>query len=66
MEKEDLVTKDIGKYNYILRLATHPDYLRRGLATKLVEEHEELAKKNGFKIFLAESYSDISEHIFEK
>jgi len=54
----------MGIYSYIFRLATHPDYLRSGLATKLVVEQEELAKKYGFKVFLTDSYSDISQHIF--
>jgi len=61
IEKKGLITtKDMGVFTIISRLATHPDHLNRGLATKLVEEHELIAKKIGFKVFLADSYSAIS------
>jgi len=60
LEAQDLLKKDMGVYIHIIKVATHPDYLKQGLATKLIEEQEELAKKNGYKVFIAESYSTIS------
>ncbi|WP_337513753.1 GNAT family N-acetyltransferase, partial [Catenibacterium sp.] len=38
---------NIGKTGYLDRLYVHPDYLRKGIASKLVEELEEYAKKHG-------------------
>lgn len=35
---------NIGKTGYLDRLYVHPDYLRKGIASKLVEELEEYAK----------------------
>ena len=37
---------NIGKTGYLDRLYVHPDYLRKGIASKLVEELEEYAKKH--------------------
>ena len=41
---------NIGKTGYLDRLYVHPDYLRKGIASKLVEELEEYAKKHGSHI----------------
>jgi len=60
METKCQMTKEKGIYCHIVNLATHPDYLKRGLATKLIVDQEELSKKNGFKVYIAESYSTIS------
>ena len=38
---------NIGKTGYLDRLYVHPDYLRKRIASKLVEELEEYAKKHG-------------------
>jgi len=51
------VTKDMGVYSDVLRLATHPDYQGKGLASKLIAEQEELAKKNGYKVFIQHSFT---------
>ena len=37
---------NIGKTGYLDRLYVHPDYLRKGIASKLVEDLETYAKKH--------------------
>ena len=37
---------NIGKTGYLDRLYVHPDYLRKGIASKLVEDLEAYAKKH--------------------
>lgn len=55
---------NIGKTGYLDRLYVHPDYLRKGIASKLVEELEEYAKKHGSHVINVTS-SITSEAFFE-
>jgi len=55
---------NIGKTGYLDRLYVHPDYLRKGIASKLVEELEEYAKKHGSHVINATS-SITSKAFFE-
>ena len=69
---------NIGKTGYLDRLYVHPDYLRKGIASKLVEELEEYAKKHGSHVinvtssitskafFESKSYAVIEEQINER
>lgn len=69
---------NIGKTGYLDRLYVHPDYLRKGIASKLVEELEEYAKKHGSHVinvtssitskpfFESEGYAVIEEQINER
>lgn len=69
---------NIGKTGYLDRLYVHPDYLRKGIASKLVEELEEYAKKHGSHVinvtssitskafFESKGYAVIEEQINEK
>lgn len=55
---------NIGKTGYLDRLYVHPDYLRKGIASKLVEELEEYAKKHGSHVINVTS-SITSKPLFE-
>ena len=55
---------NIGKTGYLDRLYVHPDYLRKGIASKLVEELEEYAKKHGSHVINVTS-SITSKPFFE-
>lgn len=69
---------NIGKTGYLDRLYVHPDYLRKGIASKLVEELEEYAKKHGSHVinvtssitskafFESKGYAVIEEQINER
>lgn len=69
---------NIGKTGYLDRLYVHPDYLRKGIASKLVEELEEYAKKHGSHMinvtssitskafFESKGYAVIEEQINER
>lgn len=69
---------NIGKTGYLDRLYVHPDYLRKGIASKLVEELEEYAKKQGSHVinvtssitskafFESKGYAVIEEQINER
>lgn len=69
---------NIGKTGYLDRLYVHPDYLRKGIASKLVEELEEYAKKHGGHVinvtssitskafFESKGYAVIEEQINER
>lgn len=69
---------NIGKTGYLYRLYVHPDYLRKGIASKLVEELEEYAKKHGSHVinvtssitskafFESKGYAVIEEQINER
>ena len=69
---------NIGKTGYLDRLYVHPDYLRKGIASKLVEELEEHAKKHGSHVinvtssitskafFESKGYAVIEEQINER
>lgn len=69
---------NIGKTGYLDRLYVHPDYLRKGIASKLVEELEEYAKKHGSHVinvtssitskpfFESKGYAVIEEEINER
>ena len=69
---------NIGKTGYLDRLCVHPDYLRKGIASKLVEELEEYAKKHGSHVinvtssitskafFESKGYAVIEEQINER
>lgn len=69
---------NIGKTGYLDRLYVHPDYLRKGIASKLVEELEEYAKKHGSHVinvtssitskafFESKGYTVIEEQINER
>lgn len=69
---------NIGKTGYLDRLYVHPDYLRKGIASKLVEELEEYAKKHGSRVinvtssitskafFESKGYAVIEEQINER
>ena len=69
---------NIGKTGYLDRLYVHPDYLRKGIASKLVEELEEYAKKHGSHVinvtssitskpfFESQGYAVIEEQINER
>lgn len=69
---------NIGKTGYLDRLYVHPDYLRKGIASKLVEELEEYAKKHGSHVinvtssitskafFETKGYAVIEEQINER
>ena len=55
---------NIGKTGYLDRLYVHPDYLRKGIASKLVEELEEYVKKHGSHVINVTS-SITSKAFFE-
>ncbi|WP_418968308.1 GNAT family N-acetyltransferase [Catenibacterium sp.] len=69
---------NIGKTGYLDRLYVHPDYLRKGIASKLVVELEEYAKKHGSHVinvtssitskafFESKGYAVIEEQINER
>ena len=69
---------NIGKTGYLDRLYVHHDYLRKGIASKLVEELEEYAKKHGSHVinvtssitskafFESKGYAVIEEQINER
>lgn len=69
---------NIGITGYLDRLYVHPDYLRKGIASKLVEELEEYAKKHGSHVinvtssitskafFESKGYAVIEEQINER
>lgn len=69
---------NIGKTGYLDRLYVHPDYLRKGIASKLVEELEGYAKKHGSHVinvtssitskafFESKGYAVIEEQINER
>lgn len=69
---------NIGKTGYLDRLYVHPDYLRKGIASKLVEELEEYAKKHRSHVinvtssitskafFESKGYAVIEEQINER
>lgn len=69
---------NIGKTGYLDRLYVHPDYLRKGIASKLVEELVEYAKKHGSHVinvtssitskafFESKGYAVIEEQINER
>lgn len=69
---------NIGKTGYLDRLYVHPDYLRKGIASKLLEELEEYAKKHGSHVinvtssitskafFESKGYAVIEEQINER
>lgn len=69
---------NIGKTGYLDRLYVHPDYLRKGIASKLVEDLEEYAKKHGSHVinvtssitskafFESKGYAVIEEQINER
>lgn len=69
---------NIGKTGYLDRLYVHPNYLRKGIASKLVEELEEYAKKHGSHVinvtssitskafFESKGYAVIEEQINER
>jgi putative acetyltransferase len=69
---------NIGKTGYLDRLYVHPDYLRKGIASKLVEELEEYTKKHGSHVinvtssitskafFESKGYAVIEEQINER
>ena len=69
---------NIGKTGYLDRLYVHPDYLRKGIASKLVEELDEYAKKHGSHVinvtssitskafFESKGYAVIEEQINER
>ena len=69
---------NIGKTGYLDRLYVHPDYLRKVIASKLVEELEEYAKKHGSHVinvtssitskafFESKGYAVIEEQINER
>lgn len=66
VEEEDklIAFGNIGKTGYLDRLYVHPDYLRKGIASKLVEELEEYAKKHGSHVINVTS-SITSKPFFE-
>jgi len=57
-----------GRKGWINRLAVHPDYRRRGIAKKLIEEAEKYLKKEGMKIICAliEDWNTASINLFQK
>ena len=69
---------NIGKTGYLDRLYVDPDYSRKGIASKLVEELEEYAKKHGSHVinvtssitskafFESKGYAVIEEQINER
>ncbi len=69
---------NIGKTGYLDRLYVHPDYLRKGIASKLVEDLETYAKKHGSHVinvtssitsklfFESKGYAVIEEQINER
>ena len=66
VEEDDKVIAvgHIGKTGYLDRLYVHHDYLRKGIASKLVEELEEYAKKHGSHVINVTS-SITSKAFFE-
>ena len=68
----------IGKTGYLDRLYVHPDYLRKGIASKLVEDLEAYAKKHDCHVinvtssitskpfFESKGYAVIEEQINER
>lgn len=62
-----VVTHD-GRKGWINRLAVHPSYRRRGVATKLIEEAEKVLREIGINIFCAliEDWNEASMRLFEK
>ena len=80
VEEDDKLSAfgNIGKTGYLDRLYVHPDYLRKGIASKLVEELEEYAKKHGSHVinvtssitskafFESKGYAVIEEQINER
>ena len=69
---------NIGKTGYLDRLYVHPDYLRKRIASKLVEDLETYAKKHGSHVinvtssitskafFESKGYAVIEEQINER
>ena len=69
---------NIGKTGYLDRLYVHPDYLRKGIASKLVEDLEAYAKKHDCHVinvtssitskpfFESKGYTVIEEQINER
>ena len=69
---------NIGKTGYLDRLYVHPDYLRKGIASKLVEDLETYAKKHDCHVinvtssitskpfFESKGYKVIEEQINER
>lgn len=59
---------DDGRKGWINRVAVHPDYRRRGYATRLIKELESRFKKRGIMIIgvLIEEWNEDSKKLFEK
>ncbi len=57
-----------GRKGWINRLAVHPNYRRKGIAKKLIEEAEEYLKKEGMRIICAliEDWNTASINLFQK
>ena len=57
-EERAVCTKGSGLGGMIWHLATHPDYQRMGIASKLLEKAEEIAKAQGLDYFEAWTRDD--------
>lgn len=57
-----------GRKGWINRLAVHPDFQRKNIGTKLVEEVEKLLEKAEIGIFacLIEAENEISKKVFQR
>lgn len=62
-----VVTHD-GRKGWINRLAVHPSYRRKGIASRLIEEAEKVLREDGISVFcaLVEDWNHASMKLFEK
>ena len=57
-----------GRKGWINRLAVHPGYRKKGVASNLIKKAEEFLQEQGIKIFaaLVEDWNFQSQNLFEK